>query len=85
MTRWFKNWFHPLWTDVGGGPQVMVRFFQLLAEHFPHGGDNRYVRDLNWGEYLHFTSGAARSDLTELARRAFGWQSRWTNELERAW
>jgi hypothetical protein len=39
---------------------------------------------MNWGEYIHFTSGAAKGDLTELARRAFGWRSSWTGELERA-
>jgi len=83
-TRWFRDWFHPLWTNGGDGPQVMVRFFRLLAEHYPRGADNRYVRDMNWGEYIHFTSGATKGDLTELARRAFGWRSSWTGELEQA-
>ena len=81
-TRWFRDWWRPLRGSAGGGPQVMVRFFQLLAMHFPRGADNRYTRDLTWGEYLHFTSGAARGDITELARRAFGWPNEWNAELE---
>ena len=83
-THWFRDWWRPLRADTGGGPQVMVRFFGLLAEHFPRGADTRYVRDLTWGEYIHFTSGAARGDVTDLARRAFGRPRRWTGELARA-
>ena len=58
-THWIRDWWRPLRTATGGGPQVMVRFFRLLAEHFPRGADTHYVRDLTWGEYVHFTSGAA--------------------------
>jgi len=83
-THWFRDWWRPLRTDTGGGPRVMVRFFRLLAEHFPRGADNRYVRDLNWGEYIHFTGGAAGGDVAGLARRAFGWPAGWTVELEQA-
>ena len=83
-THWFRDWWRPLRAGTGGGPQVMVRFFRLLAEHFPRGADTHYLRDLNWGEYLHFTSGAAGGDVTDLARSAFGWPKRWTHELERA-
>jgi hypothetical protein len=83
-THWFRDWWRPLRANTGGGPQVMVRFFQLLAEHFPRGPDRNYARDLNWGEYIHFTSGAAAGDLTDLARSAFGWPARWTAELEEA-
>jgi hypothetical protein len=82
-TNWFRDWFHPLWTGAGGA-QVMVRFFGLLAQHFPRAGDNSYRRFMTWGEYLHFTSGAAGGDLSGLARQAFGWPTRWTAELERA-
>jgi len=83
-THWFRDWWRPLRTSTGGGPQVMVRFFRLLAEHFPRGADTHYLRDLSWGEYLHFTSGAAGGDITDLARSAFGWPARWTAEFERA-
>ncbi|HEY3632896.1 MAG TPA: hypothetical protein VGL21_18485 [Jatrophihabitantaceae bacterium] len=83
-THWFRDWWRPLRTGTGDSPQVMVRFFRLLAEHFPRGADTHYVRDLTWGEYLHFTSGAAGGDVTDLARRAFGWPRRWSRELDRA-
>lgn len=83
-THWFRDWWRPLRSGTGGGPQFMVRFFRLLAEHFPRGADTHYLRDLNWGEYLHFTSGAAGGDVTDLARHAFGWPTRWTRELEQA-
>lgn len=70
-TRWFRDWFYPLWRDHGG-VDVMVRYFKLLSEHFPKSG-SRYARDLNFGEYVHFTSGAAGTNLKELATTAFGW------------
>src|SRR5207247_518369 len=38
-THWFRDWFYPLWKDHGGA-QVMVRFFKLLATHFPKRGDS---------------------------------------------
>jgi hypothetical protein len=83
-TRWFRDWWRPLRDSTGGGAQVMARFFQLLATHFPCDENRRYVRDLNWGEYLHFTSGAAEGDVSELARRAFGWPHEWSAQLEQA-
>jgi hypothetical protein len=82
-THWFRDWFYPLWQDCGES-QVMVRFFRLLARHFPTDGDKRYTRGLNWGEYIHFTSGAAEGDLKKLATRAFGWPRDWSAQLERA-
>ena len=83
-THWFRDWFHPLWTGAGGA-QVMVRYFGLIARHFPRAaGDRSYRRFMTWGEYLHFTSGAAGGDLSGLAQQAFGWPTRWTGELERA-
>jgi hypothetical protein len=62
----------------------MARFFRLLAEHFPRDGDGTYTRRMNWGEYIHFTSGAAVADLRGQANRAFGWPREWSGELERA-
>ena len=35
---------------------------------------------MNWGEFIHFMSGAAHKDLRPLARKAFGWPAEW-NEL----
>jgi len=81
-THWFRDWFYPLWRDHGHG-QVMARFFQLLSAHFPKNGQD-YARDLNWGEYIHFTSGAAGTDLKPLATTAFGWPDEWEAQLTQA-
>jgi hypothetical protein len=75
-THWFRDWYYPLWRDHGGG-QVMARFFALTAKNFPtepeNGGKNRkYSRDMNFGEYVHFMSGAAGKELRPLAEKAFG-------------
>ena len=39
---------------------------------------------MNWGEYIHFTSGAAGADLSRFADRAFGWPREWSDQLEQA-
>jgi hypothetical protein len=49
----------------------MVRYFQLLSQYFPKTGSN-YSRDLNWGEFVHFMSGAAQTNLKAQANTAFG-------------
>jgi hypothetical protein len=82
-THWFRDWFYPLWLDCGQAA-VMDRFFRLLAEHFPRDDDGTYTRRMNWGEYVHFTSGAAAADLRGQAARAFGWPGEWAGQLERA-
>jgi hypothetical protein len=75
-TRWFRDWFYPLWRDYGGA-QVMTRFFALLAEHDVEDG-------MSWGEYVHFTSGAAGTDVKPLAMTAFGWPDEWEDEWQAA-
>ena len=82
-TRWFRDWFYPLWHECGQAA-VMARFFRQLAQHFPRAEDGTYTRRMNWGEYVHFTSGAAGADLSRQAARAFGWPSDRTDQLERA-
>ena len=82
-TRWFRDWFYPLWRDCGQAA-VMDRFFKHLAAHFPCEQDGTYTRRMNWGEYIHFTSGAAGADLSAQAARAFGWPREWAGQLERA-
>jgi hypothetical protein len=82
-THWFRDWFYPLWRDCGQAA-VMAGFFRQLAEHFPRDSDGTYTRRMNWGEYIHFTSGAAGGDLRDQAARAFGWPREWTDQLERA-
>ncbi len=81
-TFWFRDWFYPLWRDHGH-VQVMANYFQLLADHFPKNGDS-FARGLNMGEYVHFTSGAAGTDLKELATLAFGWSDARQAEFDQA-
>ncbi|MGD0558058.1 MAG: hypothetical protein ABSA93_24145 [Streptosporangiaceae bacterium] len=82
-TWWFRDWFYPLWRDCGGSA-VLARFFSLLANYFPQSEDRRYARNMTWGEYIHFTSGAASGDMRGQAARAFGWHPGWDDELDRA-
>jgi hypothetical protein len=84
-THWFRDWFYPLWRDHGHA-QVMVKFFQLLAQHFPKRGNKpvSYARNLTWGEFIHFSSGAAGKDLKALATTAFGWPPAWDAQLAKA-
>jgi hypothetical protein len=82
-THWFRDWFYPLWRDCGRA-QVMNRFFRHLAAHFPRDSGGAYMRRMNWGEYVHFTSGAAAADMSSQAARAFGWPREWAAQLEHA-
>ena len=87
-THWFRDFFYPLWRDHGHA-KVMVNFFELVAKYFPrgpYGSDKhpRYTRRMNWGEFIHFMSGAAHKDLRPLARRAFGWPAEWTDLYKKA-
>ena len=80
-TRWFRDWFYPLWRDYGHA-QVMVRFFGLLEQHYA--AQNKRMGNMTWGEYIHFTSGAAKKDLKPLATTAFGWPADWDTQLAQA-
>jgi hypothetical protein len=82
-THWFRDWFYPLWRDCGQAG-VMNRFFRELARHFPRDSGGTYTRRMNWGEYVHFTSGAAAADMSGQAARAFGWPRQWASQLEHA-
>ncbi|HEX6739447.1 MAG TPA: discoidin domain-containing protein [Vicinamibacteria bacterium] len=90
-TFWFRDWFFPLWRDRGGA-QVMVRFFGLLAQHFPkntqdhgNGPHLHYTRNLNLGEFVHFMSGAANANLFNQARTAFGTNTNnWETQFNQA-
>jgi hypothetical protein len=64
-------------------------WFKLLAKHFPkepenEGKNQKYTRDMNWGEYIHFMSGAAGTDLNPLATNAFGWPPEWQEQFKKA-
>jgi hypothetical protein len=81
-THWFRDWSYPLWRDHGGAA-VMNKFFALLSRDFPSSAFT-YTRDLNWGEFVHFMSGAAAADLKPLATAAFGWPAEWETQLQQA-
>jgi hypothetical protein len=73
-THWFRDWFYPLWRDHGHA-QVMVRYFKLVSMYFPKNGNgtgNGYARNMTMGEFVHFMSGAAQTDLSAQATTAFG-------------
>ena len=63
----------------------MAKYFQLLADRFPR-KDNctEYDRDLNFGEFVHFMSGAAGTNLKDQATRAFGWPAERQVEFDKA-
>lgn len=82
-TQWFKNWFYPIY-DKYGGNKVLAKFFTLLAAHFPKAADGRYSRDMNWGEFIHFWSGAAGASLKAQATIAFGWPASWETQFNKA-
>lgn len=81
-THWFRDWFYPIYNNYGG-TQVLNRFFQMLAQYFPKSG-NSYSRDMNWGEFIHFWSGAAGVSLKPLATAAFGWTSTFETQFNQA-
>ncbi|RZK53695.1 MAG: hypothetical protein EOO87_12300 [Pedobacter sp.] len=77
-TQWFKNWFLPIY-DNYGKVKVLNGFFTMLSLHFPKRNitvQNKpyqeYTRKMNFGEFIHFWSGAAKTDLAPLALSAFG-------------
>ncbi|WP_081163344.1 T9SS type A sorting domain-containing protein [Niastella populi] len=81
-THWFRDWFYPIYNNYGG-TQVLNRFFTYLAQYFPKSGNN-YSRDMNWGEFIHFWSGAAGVSLKPLATAAFGWTSTFETQFNQA-
>ncbi|KAF1016615.1 MAG: hypothetical protein GAK29_04490 [Acinetobacter bereziniae] len=87
-TYWFRDWFLHLYNNYGR-IQVINNFFELLAVYFPKSNEGcpehaEYGRDLNWGEFIHFWSGAARTNLKKQATKAFGWSSETQTQFEQA-
>jgi len=81
---WFRDWFYPIYSNYGR-TQVLSNYFTLLAQHFPKNfAGNTYSRDMNWGEFIHFWSGAAGKNLKTLATSAFGWSREWETQFNRA-
>src|SRR6187431_57038 len=79
---WFRDWFYPIWRDHGGA-ELMPRYFQLIAENYPKRG-LEYARSLNFGEFVHFMSGAAKTNLKAQATFAFDWPEEREVEFKKA-
>lgn len=79
---WFRDWFFPIYNQYGK-TEVLASFFELLSIYFPKSGED-YARGLNFGEFVHFWSGAAKTDLSSLASDAFGWNDEWQAQLIQA-
>jgi len=87
-TFWSRDWYFPLWRDHGGAA-VFARFMNLVAANYPKvprndGNGRTFARAMNWGEYVHFMSGAAGTDLKMLATKAFGWPVEWDDQYRQA-
>jgi hypothetical protein len=93
-THWYRDWFYPIYNEHGKS-KTLNAFFTLLSKHFPkrmfnNGKENypEYTRDLNYGEFIHFWSGAAGADLKDLALAAFGDKDEqgndWATQLQKA-
>lgn len=87
-TYWFRDWFYPIY-EQAGGTAAINGFFDLLSNNFPQNNDasfNRpqYTRDINMGEFVHFWSGAGKTNLKNLASNAFGWTDEWERQYQQA-
>ncbi|SDG11045.1 hypothetical protein SAMN05421827_103255 [Pedobacter terrae] len=78
QTYWFRDWFFPIYSQQGDASSLN-KYFSLLAQYFPkqtvnNGQTNvqRFSRSMNYGEFIHFWSGATGMDLKPLALSAFG-------------
>lgn len=79
-TKWFIDWFYPIWNQHGKGA-LLGKYFKVLADNYPRTG-NKFSRtkEMNLGEFVHFWSGAAGANLEAQARTAF--KSYWNAEVE---
>lgn len=83
LTYWFRDWFYPIYQNHGK-TKVLVEYFRLVAKYFPKNTDKRFTRSMNWGEFVHFFSGAAGTDLKAQAQKAFGWTTEMDLQLYQA-
>ncbi len=81
-TRWFRDWFLPIYNNYGQS-KVLNNYFALVARCYPRNGQS-YSRQMNWGEFVHFWSGAAGVNLKQQATVAFGWNDTWNSQLIKA-
>ncbi len=82
-TAWFKDWFYPIYNNYGKS-QVLAKYFRLLSQYYPKNSDGYYTKSMNMGEFVHFMSGAAGTDLKSLASNAFGWTTEYDNQYQTA-
>jgi len=89
-TYWFRDWFYPVYSSYGES-KVLSRYYELLAANFPteldveEGGRNRkYTRGMTMGEFIHFWSGAAKTNLKARATIAFGWSDDYEAQFQQA-
>ena len=83
-THWFRDWFYPIYSNYGGS-QVLNRYFTLLSQNFPVSANGvDYSRDMNWGEFVHFWSGATGKNMKAQATIAFGWPSEYETQFNKA-
>ncbi|WP_293306842.1 hypothetical protein [Pedobacter sp. UBA5917] len=94
QTYWFRDWFFPIYSQQGDA-SALNKYFSLLAQYFPketvnngQGNITRFSRSMNYGEFIHFWSGATGIDLKPLALSAFGTLdeqgNNWTTQLNTA-
>ncbi len=68
---------------IGSFPFINVAAeVNCLTQHFPRKESGwEYARDINLGEFVHFFSGAANTDLKPYAVKAFSWDNKSEKEL----
>jgi hypothetical protein len=81
QSYWFSDFYYPLWRDHGK-TRVLTDFFKLLGQYYP--ASAKVMAPMNWGQYAHFLSGAAKADIQTQATYAFGWDDAWTTQLAQA-
>lgn len=78
---WLSDYYSPVY-KAHGKTKLLTQFFALLGKYY--GAQGQIMPPMNWGEYIHFMSGAAGSDVKEQATYAFGWEDAWQSQLAQA-
>jgi len=76
LPEWYGKWFSKIWKQ-----NFLKEYFQLLVQYWPK-ENGKYTRELTYGDYLHFSSGAVGKDLTSQYKEAFGWDDETAEELK---
>ena len=84
----FRDWFYPLYQEFGGA-EFYNTYFNILSENLytrPRTVQNgeqakQYARRATFGEILHFTSAAAKTDQEQRFIEVFGWTEAREEEL----